>query len=51
MFHYNMVSPGASYPAVTNPGYTKESKAQKHLASNLTKIIQAFKKDMNKSPK
>jgi F0F1-type ATP synthase membrane subunit b/b' len=41
-----------SYPAKTKPRYPNESEnKEKELKSNLTKMIEAFKEDINKSLK
>jgi hypothetical protein len=45
----NMVPPDPSYPPITNPEYPNETEAQeKDLKSNLIKMIEAFKEDMDK---
>ena len=48
----NMIPPKPSYLATTNPGYPNETEAQEdNLKSNLIKMLEAFKEDMNKSLK
>jgi hypothetical protein len=50
--HGNMAPPEPSYLATINPGYPHETEAQEeNLKSNLIKMIEAFKEDMNESLK
>ena len=46
----NIVPPEPTYPAIASPEYSNPVKAlEDDLKSNLVKIIEAFKKEMNES--
>jgi predicted phage gp36 major capsid-like protein len=46
-----MAPPEPRYPMTASPGYLNRTEAQDDLESNLIKMTEAFKEEMNKSLK